>query len=150
MPITGFWKPITQYQIRGTQKVTRRWTKRCRKGNCTEWPTSTTIWRCGKATRTYVLHRRNLALKTNRWPPLDKFRTWKRSSKPPGHHFNMMVRLRSNCQKDHLCHQLCLQWWSLEDELKWLLCAESGESTVILSNVVRKAHLKACRTPNIG
>jgi len=33
-------------------------------------------------------------------------------------YFNTMVRLHSNCQKDHLCHHLCLQRTSLEDELK--------------------------------
>jgi len=37
--------------------------------------------------------------------------------KPPGHSFNIMVRLLLNYQKDHLCHQLCLQRTSLEDEL---------------------------------
>jgi hypothetical protein len=30
----------------------------------------------------------------------------------------MTVWLHLNCQKDHLCHHLCLQRTSLEDELK--------------------------------
>jgi len=32
--------------------------------------------------------------------------------------FNMMEWLHLNCQKDLLCHHLCLQRTSLEDELK--------------------------------
>jgi len=34
---------------------------------CTEWWMSTTFWRCGRAAKTYKLHRRNLALKINKW-----------------------------------------------------------------------------------
>ena len=62
----------------------------------------------------------------------------------------MMVRLHSNCQKDHLCHQLCLQRTSLESELKYQMSAESEASTVIQSKVMRIAHLKAFRTLKIG
>jgi len=52
-------------------------------------------------------------------PPWDTFRTWKKSSKHPGHSFNMMVWQHLNCQKYLLCHHLCLQRTSLEQELKY-------------------------------
>jgi len=68
----------------------------------------------------------------------------------PGHLFHMMVRLHLNCQKDHICHQLCLQRTSMEDELKSQMSARSGESTVIQSKVTRTAHLNSFRTPMIG
>jgi hypothetical protein len=83
-----------------------------------EWRKFTTFWRCSTAAKTYVLPRRNLTLKTHSWPPSYTFRTQKRSSKLPGHSFNMMVPLHLHCQKDHLCQQLCLQRTSLEEELK--------------------------------
>jgi hypothetical protein len=51
--------------------------------------------------------------------------------KHPGHSFNMMVRLHSNCQKDLHCHHLCRQRTSLEDELKSEISAESRENTVM-------------------
>jgi len=35
------------------------------------------------------------------------------------------------CQKDHHCHQLCLQTTSLEDKLKYWMSSKSNESTVI-------------------
>jgi len=76
------------------------------------------FWRCGRAAKTNLLPRRNLALKIGKWLPLVTFQTRKRSSKHPGHSFTMIVRLHSNCQKDHLCHQLCLQRTILEDEQK--------------------------------
>jgi len=44
-----------------------------------------TFWRCGRATKTYVLRRWNLALRTSRWPPWDTFRARKRSSKHCSH-----------------------------------------------------------------
>jgi len=61
-----------------------------------------------------------------------------------------MVRLHLNCQKDLLCHQLCLQRTSLEDELKYKMFTESEESTIIQMKVMRLAHLNAFRIPKIG
>jgi len=49
------------------------------------------FWRCGRVAKTYVLHRRNLVLKTSRWQPKNPFQILKRSSKHPGQKFNMMV-----------------------------------------------------------
>jgi len=149
-PITGYWQAISQYQIRRTLKMTRKCSQRQSNGNCTKWPRSTTFWRCSRAARTYVLRRRSRALKTSRWQLLDTFQTWKRSSKPPGHSFNMMVRLHSNCQTDHLCHQLCPQRTTLEDELKSSVSAESEESNVIQSKGTRIAHLIVSRITKIG
>jgi len=117
-PITRFWQALTEIWIPHTPKMARQWRKRRRKGNCTELPRFMTFWRCGRAAEIYVRPRMNLALKTSRWPPYDTFRTLKRALKHPGHSFNMMLRLHSNCQKDHLCHQLCLQRTSLENELR--------------------------------
>jgi len=68
----------------------------------------------------------------------------------PGHSFNMMVRLQSNCQNDHLCDQLSLQRTSLEDERKYYMFAESRESTVIQSKVRTIAHLNASSIQMIG
>jgi len=51
------------------QETTQKWRKRRRKGNCTEWQRFTTLWRHGRAAKTYVLHRRIHTLKTSRWPP---------------------------------------------------------------------------------
>jgi len=149
-PILGSWWEITQYPIQRTWKTTRKWTKSQRKGNCTEWPRFTTFWICGRAARTYMLHRRNLVIKTNKWQLLDTFQTPKRSSKPPGHSFDMMVWVHLNCQKDHLCHQLWLQRTCLEDELGSWMSTESWESTVIQSKMSRIAHLKALQTLKIG
>jgi hypothetical protein len=56
---------------------------------------------------------------TSRWQLYITFQTPKRSSNHPGHSFNIMVRLHLTCQKHHHCHQLCLQWTSLEDKLKY-------------------------------
>jgi len=53
------------------------------------------------------------------------------------------------CQKHFLCHHLCLQRTSLEDELKYWMSAESEESTVIQSRVMRIAHLKSFWTLKI-
>ena len=66
-PITGFWQAMTQNWIQQTKKTTWKWRKRQMMGNSTEWPRSTTIWRCGRAAKTYMLQRGNLVLKTNRW-----------------------------------------------------------------------------------
>jgi len=121
-----------------------------KKGNCTEWPRFTTFCRCGRAAETYRLPRRNLALKTSSWPPWEIFRTMKISSKHCGHAFNIMVRLHSYCHEDLLSHQLCLQKTSLEDKLKYWISAESEESTVIQSKVIRITHRKAFRTLKIG
>jgi len=62
----------------------------------------------------------------------------------------MMLRLHLNCQKDHHCHQLCLQRTYLEDELKYYMSAKSAKSTVIQSKVMRTAHLEAFLTSIIG
>ena len=148
--MTWFWQGLTHYCIQRTQKTTRKWRMLRRKGNCTEWPRFMTFWRCGKAAKTYMLPRRYLALKTSRWLPWDTFWTWKRSSQHSGHSFNMMVRLHLHCQKDLLCHHLCLQRTSLEDELKHWLSTEPEESTVIQSNVTTIAHLKVFQTLMIG
>jgi len=78
----------------------------------------TTLWRCGRAAKTYQLPTRNLVHKTSSRPPWDTFRTRKRSSTHPGHTFSMMVPLHLHCQKDQLCHQLCVQRTYLEEELK--------------------------------
>jgi len=51
--------------------------------DCTEWPRSTTFWRCGRAAKTYVLQRRNRAHKTKKSLQYDTFRKWKRLSKHP-------------------------------------------------------------------
>jgi len=83
-PITGFWQALTQYWIQRTQKTTRKWRKRQRKGNCIEWPRCTTFWRCRRAARSYVLPRRNLTLETSRWLQWDTFRTQKISLKHGG------------------------------------------------------------------
>jgi len=126
------------------------WTKRERKGNCTEWPRLMTFSRCGCAAETYLLPRRNLPLKTSRWPPLDTFRTRKGSSQHPGHSSNIMVWLHSNCQKDLLCHHFCLQRTSLENKLKYWMMTESEKSTVMQSKVMRIALLKAFWTLKIS
>jgi len=62
----------------------------------------------------------------------------------------MMVRLHSNCQKDPLCHHLCLQRTSLEAEQKYWMSAESAESTITQLKVRMIAHLKSFRTVKIG
>jgi len=146
----GYWPVVTQNWIQRTQKTTRKWRKRWRKGNCTEWPRFTTFWGCGRAAKTYKLPRKNLALKTSRWLPWDRFQTRKRSSKHHDDSFNMIVRLHLNYQNDLLCHHLSLQRTSLEDVLKYQMSAESDESTVIQSKVMRLSHLKAFRTLKIG
>jgi hypothetical protein len=105
----GCWQALAQHRIQQTQTTSWKWRKMLRKGNCTEWPRFTTFWRCCRAAKTYVLHRRHLVLNISRWLPLATFQTWKRSSTHPGHSFNMMVRLHLNGQKDHLCDQLCLR-----------------------------------------
>jgi len=104
------------------------------------------FWRCGRPANISMLHRRNLALKASRWKPWDTFQIRKRSSNHPGHSFNMMVRLHLNCQKDLLCHQLCLQRTSLENELKYSMPAKPNGSPVFQSKVMMTAHLKAFRT----
>jgi len=104
----------------------------------------------GRAAKTYVLPRRNLAPKTRRWPLWDIFQTWQRLSKHPGHSSTMMVWLHVNGQKDLHCHNLCLQRTSLEDELKYWMSAKSEESTIIQPKLLRIAHLKAFRTLKIG
>jgi len=42
-PIPGFWQAQSQNSITRTQKTSRKWTKRRKKGNCTEWPRFTTF-----------------------------------------------------------------------------------------------------------
>jgi len=149
-PITGFWLALTRYWIQQKQKTTRKWRKRRRRGNCTEWPRFTTFCRFGRAAKTYLLPRRNLALKTSRWLRWDTFRTQKTSSMHRGHSLNIMVRLHSNLQRDLLCHHHCLERTSLEDELKYWMSTKSEESTITQSNVMSIAHLKAFRTLKIG
>ena len=99
-------------------ETTPKWRKRWRNWNRTQWQRFTTFWRCGRVEKTYMLHGRNLGLKTSYRPPWDKFRTWNRSALDPGHPFNIMERLHSNCQKDLHCHQVCMESTSLQDELK--------------------------------
>jgi len=82
--------------------------KRQRKGNCTEWPRSKTLWGCSSAAKTYVLHIRNLVHNIRKWQPYNTSRILMRWSKLPDNSFDMMVQLRFNCQKDHLCHRYCL------------------------------------------
>jgi hypothetical protein len=147
---TGFCVQIARYWIQWILNTIWKWRKRWRKEYCTESPRYTTFWRCGRAARIYLLHRRHLALNTSRCQPLNTFSTRNRSSKPPGHSFTIMVRLHSNCPEDHLCHQLCLQRTSMEDELKSWMSAESWESTVIQLNATRIVHQKAFLTPNCG
>jgi len=147
--ITAYLEVMTQHWIQLTQKTTLKWSERRRKEHCTEWPWSTTFWRCVRTAIINVLHSRNFALNTGKCLPFDTFQTQKRSSKHPGHSFNMIVWLILNCQKDHLCHQLCLQGTSFEHALKYQMCAESEASTVIQSKVMRIAHLKAFPTPKI-
>jgi hypothetical protein len=36
---------------------------RCRKGHCTEWPRFTSVWRCGRAAKTYGLWPNNSQLR---------------------------------------------------------------------------------------
>jgi len=65
----------------------------------------------------------------------------KRSSKHPGQTFIIMVWPHIHCRKNHLCHQLCLQRTSLEDELNYRMSAESNESTALLPKVMSIAQL---------
>jgi len=109
-----------------------------------------TFWRYSRAAKTCVLHRRNLTLETSRWQPWDTFRIRKRSSKHPGHSFNMMVWLHWNCQKEHLCNQLCLQRTFLDDELDYSMSAESENFSIIQLNVKTITHLKPFQTLKIG
>jgi hypothetical protein len=55
----------------------------------------------------------------------------------------MMVQLNLNCQKDYLCHKICLQITSVEDEPKYQISAKSEEWIVIQSKVMMVAHRKA-------
>jgi len=66
-PIMVFWQAITQHRIQSTNKTTLKCSKRCMKGNCTEWLSSTTFWTCGSAAKTCMLYWRNLTFKTCRW-----------------------------------------------------------------------------------
>jgi len=111
---------------------------------------STTLWRCGRAVKTNLLHWRNLALNTRKWLWYESFQIPKRSSMHPGPRFNMMVHLHLQQQKDHHCHLLCLQRTSLEDELKYWISAKSKESAVIQPKVFRIAHQKDFPTLDIG
>jgi len=45
--------------------------------NCTEWPRSTTRWRCGRAAKPSALHRRNLVLKKTRDSHALHFGCWR-------------------------------------------------------------------------
>jgi len=124
-PMTKYQQIIVQHSILQKLKRTWKWRNRRRKDNSPEWPRSMTVWRCGRAAKVYVQHRRHLALKTSKWLLWDTFQIPKRSSKHPGQTFNMMVRLHFHCKQAYLCHQLCLQRTSLEDELKYWMWAES-------------------------
>jgi len=68
----------------------------------------------------------------------------------PGETFNIIVLLHSDCHKNHVCYQFCLQRTSLEDEHKYQMSAESKESTTIQSTGMRTVYLKAFWTPKIG
>jgi hypothetical protein len=61
-----------------------------------------------------------------------------------------MVQLYLNCQKDHICHKQCLYRTSLEDKLKYVILAESEESTVNQCKIMSIQYLKAFQTPKIG
>jgi len=63
-PLMGYWQSITQHWTRPVMKMTWKWRGQWRKGNCKEWPRSTTILRCRRAADTYVLYRMTPALKT--------------------------------------------------------------------------------------
>jgi len=77
------------------------------------------FWSCGRVGKTSMPWRRNLAFKTRKLQLEDTYRILKRSSKHLSESFNMVLRLNLNCRKDHLCHELCLQRTSVEDELKY-------------------------------
>jgi len=62
----------------------------------------------------------------------------------------MMVQLYLHCQKDLLCHHLCLQRTSLENELQYSMPAEFDESSVVQSKVLWIAQLDPFRTLKIG
>jgi len=68
-PLTRSWEVFTQHWIWQTPKTTGKRHNTWRKDNCTERPRSMTFWRCGRAAKTYLLHRRNLMLKIHRWQP---------------------------------------------------------------------------------
>jgi hypothetical protein len=68
----------------------------------------------------------------------------------PSQTFTIMVQVHINCQKDHLCHQLCLQRASFEDELKYLISAQLTELTVIQLKVMRIVHLTVFLTLTSG
>jgi len=68
-PITEYLQAIVQLSIPQKLRMTLNWRNKLRKGNCAEWPWSTTFWKCGRAAKIYVLHRRNCALKTSKQLP---------------------------------------------------------------------------------
>jgi len=145
-----YWQAIVQHWIPQKLKTTWNWRKRRSKEHCIEWPRSTTFWRFGWAEKTFLLDRRNLGLKTNKWRPWDIFQIPKRSSKYPGQTVNMMVLLHFNCTNDHLCHQICLQRSTLEDEHQYWISAKWKESMVIHPDMMRIAHHTALLTLWIG
>ena len=149
-PIMGYWQAMTQLWILQMLITPRKRRERRSQTSCTEWPRSTTFWRCGSTAKSYMLHRTNLGLKISKWLPLDTFQILQRLSKRPGQTLNMMVQLHLNRRKDHLCHQLCLERTSLEDDLKKWMSAKSNESTIILPNLMRIVHQEAFWTLKIG
>jgi len=141
---------MTWHWIPRILKTTWKWRVRWRKGNSTKWPGSTSVWICGRAAKTYMLHRRKFELKTNKWQRQDTFPILKRSSKHPSQTVNMMVWLHLNFLSDHICHQHYLQRSSVEDKLKYWMTAESEKLTDIQTKVMRTANMKTFWTPKIG
>jgi len=141
---------IRHHCIKQKLKTTWNWRRRGRKEIYTDWQRSTTVWRCGRAAKIYMLHRRNLAPKSSSWQLQDTFQTLKRLWKHSGQTFNMMVQLHIHCQKDHLCHEHFLQSTYLQDKLKYWMTAESTYLTIIQPDVMRIRQLKAFRAPPIG
>jgi len=63
-PIRRYGKAMNQHWIWRKLKMTWKWRERRRNEICTQWQRSTPLWRCGRASYTYMLHRKNLGLKT--------------------------------------------------------------------------------------
>jgi len=125
-------------------------TREAQERNFTEWPRSITFWRCRKAVKTNVHHRRNLVLTTQQWQLKNTFQLLKRLSKHPSPTFSRIVQLHSNCWKYHLRHQLCLLRTSLESKINYSTFTESNELTIISLKVIRIVHLTVLWPPEIG
>ena len=108
------------------------------------------FWRGGSVGKPLEVYCRYLTLKITMWLSEDTFQILMRMSKHPGQTFIMMVQLHSNCQKNHLCHQLGLQRTSLQDELKYWMSTESNHSKAILLKLMRRALLNAFQTLKIA